>query len=150
IDDSARMLAADADPAQVGLSPNGTALLVTERGSNDIATYPVNADGRLGERHVHPSSGPTPYGFAFTSGGVVVVTEAFGAQKGKAAVSTYLLRDGGIEPASRSVGNGRSEICWAALSSDDRFAFTTNFGDGAVSRYAVGADGHLNLDDATA
>ncbi len=33
---------------------------------------------------------------------------------------------------------------------DDLFAFTTNFADGAVSRYAIDPDGSLRLDDATA
>ena len=36
------------------------------------------------------------------------------------------------------------------MTPDDRFAFTTNFGDGAVSRYAIGAGGTLTLDDAAA
>ncbi len=31
-----------------------------------------------------------------------------------------------------------------------RYAFTTNFADGAVSRYAIGSDGELSLEDATA
>jgi 6-phosphogluconolactonase len=150
IDDSTRMLAADADPAQVGLSPDGTSLLVTERGSNDIASYAVNADGSLADRHVQPSSGPTPYGFAFAGGGALVVTEAFGAQKGKAAASSYVMRDDDIEPASRSIGNGRSEVCWAVVSNDGRYAFTTNFADSGVSRYAIGADGSLTLDDPAA
>ncbi|MDQ3965080.1 MAG: lactonase family protein, partial [Actinomycetota bacterium] len=47
-------------------------------------------------------------------------------------------------------GNGRSEICWAVVTPDDRFAFTTNFADGAVSRFAIAADGSLSLEDATA
>ena len=53
-------------------------------------------------------------------------------------------------PVTASVGNGRSEICWAVVTKDGRFAFTTNFADGAVSRYAIGADGSLTLEDATA
>src|SRR5262249_61429551 len=53
-------------------------------------------------------------------------------------------------PVSRSVRNGRSEICWADVSNDDRYAFTTNFADGAVSRYAIGDDGSLTLEDAVA
>ena len=53
-------------------------------------------------------------------------------------------------PVSGSVGNGRSEICWAVATSDGRYAFTTNFADGAVSRYALGEDGSLSLDDAAA
>src|SRR6185436_15554286 len=44
--------------------------------------------------------------------------------------------------------NGRSEICWAVIK--DRFVFTTNFADGAVSRYAIGMGGELTLEDATA
>jgi hypothetical protein len=36
------------------------------------------------------------------------------------------------------------------ITPDDRFAFTTNFADGAVSRYAIAADGTLALEDATA
>src|SRR3712207_9284142 len=67
-----------------------------------------------------------------------------------AAASSYALVDGSLEPRTPSVGNGRSEICWAVVTPDDRFAFATNFADGAVSRFAIGADGSLSLDDATA
>lgn len=147
---SERPLSADADPAQVGFSPDGATLVVTDRGTDSIVTYPVGEDGLLGASSAHPSSGPTPYGFAFTSGGTLVVTEAFGAQTGKAAASSYLLDNGSVESVTRSAANGRSEICWAVVSKDDRYAFTTNFADGAVSRYAIGADGSIKLDEAVA
>jgi 6-phosphogluconolactonase (cycloisomerase 2 family) len=148
---SARVLSPDADPAQVGFHPDGAALVVTERGTDSIATYPVEADGLLGASRTHPSSGATPYGFAFTSGGgTLVVTEAFGAQTGKAAASSYAVDNGSIAAVTRSAGNGRSEICWAVVSKDDRYAFTTNFADGAVSRYAIQSDGSIRLDDAVA
>jgi 6-phosphogluconolactonase (cycloisomerase 2 family) len=139
-----------ADPAQVGFTPDGSRLVVTDRGGNSIALYAVDAEGRLGTPGVQDSSGPTPYGFAFASNGTLVVTEAFGAQKGKAAASSYRINGGAATPVSRSVGNGRSEICWAVVSNDDRYAFTTNFADGAVSRYAIAADGTLTLEDAVA
>jgi 6-phosphogluconolactonase (cycloisomerase 2 family) len=148
--DSTRMPATDADPAQVGFSPDGTRLVVTERGANAIACYPVDDAGYLGEPRLQPSSGATPYGFAFTPQGALVVTEAFGAQMGKAAASSYMMHGGDMQPVSRSIGNGRSEVCWAAVSNDGRFAFTTNFADGAVSRYAIGADGSLTLEDPVA
>ena len=148
--DATRSLADGSDPAQVGFTPDGSTLVVTERGTNAIAVYPVDDTGRLGEPQVQPSSGPTPYGFAFTRGGTLVVTEAFGAEVGRAAASSYVVSSGSITPVSRSVGNGRSEICWAVISNDDRYAFTTNFADGAVSRYAVGDDGTLTLEDAAA
>ncbi|MGH3066218.1 MAG: lactonase family protein, partial [Gaiellaceae bacterium] len=147
---STRELEDGSDSAQIGFSPDGATLVVTQRGANAIVAYSVDAAGYLGVPRVQPSSGPTPYGFAFTKRGALVVTEAFGAQMGKAAASSYLLSGGRTEPVSRSVANGRSEICWAVITNDDRYAFTTNFADGAVSRYAIGADGSITLEDATA
>jgi 6-phosphogluconolactonase len=147
---SRRDLPGGSDPAQVGFTPDGSTLVVTDRGTDSIALYPVAEDGLLGEPTIQPSSGPTPYGFAFASDGTLLVTEAFGAEKRKAAASSYRVGDATATPVSRSVGNGRSEICWAVVSKDDRYVFTTNFADGAVSRYSIGPDGSLALDDAVA
>ncbi len=109
LDGSRRRLSApDADGAQVSFTPDGTILVVTERGTDAIVTYAVGPDGLLGESQVHPSSGLTPYGFAFTSDGTLVVTEAFGAQAGKAAASSYRI-DGGSVRAPHPVGRQRAE-----------------------------------------
>ena len=143
-------LESNADPAQVAFSPDGSMVVITARGSDSIVTYEVTDDGTFGDFRTIASQGPTPYGFGFTSGGTLVVTEAFRAEKGAAAASSYAIVNGSLEPRTGSVGNGRSEICWAVVTPDDRFAFTTNFADGAVSRYAIGADGSLSLEDATA
>ena len=124
------LASSDADPAQVAFSPDGSMIAITERGTDSIETYEVAADGTFGASHTIPSQGPTPYGFAFTSGGALV--------------------DRSLVPRTSSVGNGRSEICWAVVTPDDRFAFTTNFADGAVSRFAIAADASLSLEDATA
>ena len=150
LEGSTRSLAAGGDPAQVGFSPDGRVLVVTERGTNAIMAFPVDESGQLGEPAMTPSSGPTPYGFAFSRTGVLVVTEAFGARVGKAAASSYMMNGHVPSPVSRSVGNGRSEICWAAVTGDGRYAFTTNFADGAVSRYDIDDGGALRLGDATA
>lgn len=147
---SERVIAANADPAQVSFTPDGSTIVVTERGTDAIETFAVGADGTLGEARSFASSGPTPYGFAITSGGTLIVTEAFRAEKGAAAASSYRIHGGAVAPITASLGNGRSEICWAVITPDDRYAFTTNFADGAVSRYAIGADGSLALEDATA
>jgi 6-phosphogluconolactonase len=138
------------DPAQVAFSPDGSMVVITERATDSIVTYEVTAGGSLGASSQVASEGPTPYGFAFTSGGTLIVTEAFGAQKGAAAASSYAILDGSLVARTSSVGNGRSEICWAVVTPDDRFAFTTNFADGAVSRYAIASDGSLSLEDAMA
>src|SRR6476661_1542526 len=111
------------DGAQVGFTPDGRALVVTERGGDKISSYAVGMDGMLGEPRTIDSLGATPYGFAISPNGTLVVTEAFRAEKGAAAVSSYRVDGDTITPGTPSVGNGRSEICWAVISKDGRFAF---------------------------
>ncbi|GIF76682.1 lactonase family protein [Asanoa siamensis] len=147
---STRPLEAGSDPAQVGFSPDGSTLVVTQRMADAIVSYPVGADGRLGEPRTRSSSGRTPYGFAFTDDGTLLVVEAFGAAEGRAATSSYATAGDEVTPVSASVPNGRSEICWAVVSDDNRYLYTTNFADSGVSRYAIGDDGSLTLDDPAA
>src|SRR5262245_7219025 len=143
-------LAADADPAQIGFAPDGRSLIVTQRGADAIAVLPVRDDGTTGDTTTIMSSGPTPYGFAFASTGTLVVTEAFRAEKGADAASAYTGADGTLVPKTRSLPNMMSEICWAVVTGDDRFAYTTNFAESTVSRFAIGADGSIALEDASA
>ncbi len=104
----------DADPAQISFSPDGRTLVVTERGTNSISTYAVDERGYAEGPETIPSSGATPYGFDFANGSVIV-TEAFGGEIGAAAASSYALAEPGrLAPVSASVGDTRSEVCWAA------------------------------------
>src|SRR3954452_12270235 len=152
IDGSQRTLSAnDADPAQVAFSRDGRALVVTERGTDSISTYAVDERGYAEGPMTIKSSGKTPYGFDFAGDGALVVTEAFGGAVGQAAASSYSFKHPGkLAPVSGSVADSRSEVCWAAVTGDGRFAYVTNFGDGTISSYAVGGDGSLQLIDAVA
>jgi 6-phosphogluconolactonase len=147
---SAPLSSDDADGAQISFSPDGSTLVVTERVTDRISTYAVRADGTVDGPHVTASSGATPYGFDF-AGDVLVITEAFGGAVGAAAASSYRI-DGvpGVTPISASVPNMRSEVCWAVVTEDGRHVYVTNFGDNTISRYAIGADGSIELADAVA
>jgi 6-phosphogluconolactonase (cycloisomerase 2 family) len=152
LDGSMRPLSSEgADPAQVSFSPDGRTLVVTERGSNSISAYAIDEEGYGEGPSTIASSGETPYGFDFTSGGTLVVTEAFGGAKGKAAASSYALTEPGhLSPVSGSIADTRSEVCWAAVTKDGRFVYVTNFGDSTISSYAIGADGSIELAEAVA
>jgi len=145
--DSTRSLSADdSDPAQISFTAGGQALIVTERGTNSISSFTVDHRGYADGPRTIGSSGQTPYGFDFTPDGSLIVTEAFGGKVGAAAASSYSVTGmGDLTPVSCSVGDERSEVCWAAVTRDGRFAFVTNFGDGTVSSYAIGPDGTLTL-----
>jgi 6-phosphogluconolactonase len=129
-----------ADPAQIGFTPDGASLVVTDRASDSLLELPVAG----GDTVSHRSAGATPYGFDFTDDGTLVVTEAFGGAVGAAAASSY---GAGFRPVSASVANTRSEVCWAAVTKNGRYVFVTNFGDGTISSYAIGRDGSLALVD---
>ena len=144
-----QLSASEADGAQVSFTPGGDRLVVTERVTDAISIYAVGADGLLDGPTVLPSSGATPYGFDFRADGVLVVTEAFGGQVGAAAASSYKL-NGSLTPVSPSVKSTRSEVCWAAVSKDGRFAYVTNFGDNTISSYRIGDDGSIELLDPVA
>ncbi|MEP6812910.1 MAG: beta-propeller fold lactonase family protein [Actinomycetota bacterium] len=144
-----RALADGSDPAQIAFTPAGDAVVITDRATNSIVVHLLDEDGLPAESKTYAASGVTPYGFDF-AGDVLVVTEAFGGQIGAAAASSYSLDGGELRPVSPSVGNTRSEVCWAIVSADRRFAWVTNFGDGTISRYAIGSDGSLELADAVA
>src|SRR5437764_14261359 len=81
----------------------------------------------------------------------MIVTEAFGGAVGQAAAAAYALSGSGkLAPVNGSVGDTRSEVCWAVVTDDGRFAYVTNFGDGTISSYAIAGDGALSLREAIA
>jgi 6-phosphogluconolactonase len=135
------------DPAQVAFSPDGRMLLVTDRAADGIHVFAVED----GEIETFPSRGATPYGFAFTPNGTLVVTEAAGAEIGKASASSYTLAGPAkLNPVSGAVASTRSEVCWAVVGKDGRFAYVTNFGDGTISTYEIAPDGSISLHDPVA
>jgi 6-phosphogluconolactonase len=139
------------DPAQVAFGPDGRTLVVTDRASDSIHVFALDANGRVHERATHASRGATPYGFDFRADGTLFVSEAAGAQIGKASASSYELGGGSeLRALAGPVGNTRSEVCWAVVSADGRYAFVTNFGDGTVSTYSIADDGSIELRSAVA
>ncbi len=140
-----------ADPAQISFSRDGRTLAVTERGTDSISTFAVDDRGYAEGPTTIKASGKTPYGFDFTKDGAMIVTEAFGGEIGAAAAASYSLTEPGrIAPVSGSVRDTRSEVCWAVVSHDGRFAYVTNFGDGTVSSFTIADNGGLELRDPVA
>lgn len=129
-------------PAEIAFSPDGKTLAVTEKGSNLIDTYAV-ADGLPAAAVTHPSSGPTPYGFAFAPQGTLVVSEAFGGQPLASALSSYKANLRNFKLVSGSVPTTQTAACWVAISHDGDFAYTTNAGSGTVSSYQIASNGAL-------
>ena len=139
-------MAGGTGPAQVGLSPSGDALIVTEKATNSLLTYWVAPDGSLSQVTVTASEGQTPFGFDFAPDGTLVVSEAFGGMDAMSAVSSYTI--GSVEPmvVSSSVPSAQTAACWL-LVANGAFAYTTNTASNTISGYTLGEDGSLTLFD---
>src|SRR5215217_2422062 len=65
-----------AQPAQVSFSPDGTQLIVTEKGTRLLDIFDVLANGQTGGPFPQLSRGFTPFGFAFGPSNSVIISEA--------------------------------------------------------------------------
>ena len=129
--------------AQISFNSDGTSLVVTEKSTNLLDTYPV-VGGVASAATTHASAGATPFGFAFDRHNHAIVSEASGS------VSSYLVDGSGFSVISPAVVNTQVAACWIAISKNGKFAYTTNAGSGSISSYKIADDGSLTLLNATA
>jgi 6-phosphogluconolactonase len=144
IADSTRALSvANAAPAQVGFSPDGATLVVTERATQSLASFAVDEQGLAGEAVITPSSGMTPFGFEFADDDTLVVAEAFGGAPGASAASSYQLEDGVPVLVSGSVPTLQTSACWLAISRKRNYAYTANTAGDSITGFTLAVDGTL-------
>lgn len=135
---------ANTGPAQIGFSPDGNVLVVTEKATNNIDTYVVGVDGLASGPDVFTSEGATPFGFAFGKRNRLFVSEAAGS------VSSYMVySDGDLEVISAAVPTNQFAACWVVVTKSGRYAYTTNAGSGSVSGYGINKEGRIVLLDST-
>jgi 6-phosphogluconolactonase (cycloisomerase 2 family) len=169
--------------ADIGFAPNGKWLFVTMRylplttGTNGqnglIDRFRVNSDGSVGKAIRQTAATPTPFGFRFTSSGIMVDASAgvvktvnnappplTDGTQANGTVQTYKVHGGTLVPISNAASGGRA-ACWIALSNNNKYAFATNTlsataahplpgapigtGQSGLSRYSVSASGQLTL-----
>ena len=134
-----------AGTGQVGYTPDGRHLVVTDKHSTDaIQTFSVSPFGDLGTAPVTTASQtPVPFAFNFDRAGRLVVAEALNSN-----VSTYTVNADGTLTSIGTVSDGGTALCW--ISSSNGFYYGSNAGTGTVSSFTVGAGGVPVLDQATA
>ncbi|MDQ8202663.1 beta-propeller fold lactonase family protein [Pelagicoccus sp. SDUM812003] len=135
--------------AQIGFSPNGRELVVTEKATNLISVFSVCHNGYADPAPISTESAhPTPFGFTFRRDGLLLVTEAAGGAQDAGAVSSYRIkRDDELYEVDPAVAATESATCWIALHPNQRFAYTTNTASNSISGYSVRGYGKLALLD---
>src|SRR5437879_8087922 len=126
-------------PADVQFSPDGSRLVVTEKNTNLLDVYAVDANGVASGPTTTASAGGTPFGFAFGLRNDLFVSEAAGS------ASSYVLDASGT-PAlvSGPVATHRGAPCWAGVTADGRLGCTGSRA-ASVPAFALAPGGAIRL-----
>ena len=125
-------------------NPDGTPkfVLANERDPDGLVIFPVGEDGTLGAPSFQDAGGVAPFYIAFLHNRPNTFINGIAA--GNGLVVSSINADGQIGigplvPIDTSAGKP-SELCWLAISQDDRSVFATSFGYSNVSSYHVDGD----------
>ena len=108
-----------------------------------LVIFPVGGDGALGLPSFHDAGGAAPFYIAFLHGRPNMFINGIAA--GNGVVMGKIDADGKISigplvPIDTTAGKP-SELCWLAISPDDRSVFATNFGYSDISSYHINGSG---------
>ncbi len=130
-------------PAQVAFNKSGTVLLITEKATNTLTTFVVQADGMPAASPLkRPSAIPTPFGFEFGDRDYVFITEANSGGQGVTASYRVNRETGEVSSLVDLIDQGDA-TCWTVLSSDQTVGYSVNTGSDSVSLYRINFDGTL-------
>jgi 6-phosphogluconolactonase (cycloisomerase 2 family) len=141
---STRSLSQPADAGQVSFTPDGNRLVVTQKDTNTVDVFNVDRSGRTSAPVANPSTGATPFGFAFDKYEHLVVSNAGGGVVNGSSVTSYRISSSGeLHVLDGPAPTDQSAACWVIISPDGQYAYTTNAGSNTVSGFKVDRDGDL-------
>lgn len=129
----------------IRFADDGTKLLISVSGTNEILVFEVANNGVAGPPNANMSAGGAPFGIRFGRNGIAVVSEAAGSASSYSFNSMDML-----EVISGAVPDTQQASCWISLDRSDRYAYVSNTGSGTISSYQIGGGGDLNLVKAVA
>jgi 6-phosphogluconolactonase (cycloisomerase 2 family) len=104
-----------------------------------IVVFPVGGDGGLGEPSLYDAKGASPFYIAFLHNRPDTFIVGFAVSDGLAMGridADGKINVGPLVKIDTSAGLP-SELCWLAVSPDDRLVFTTNFGYSSISSFRI-------------
>lgn len=138
------------DAPQVSITPDGNWVVVTEKATNIIGTFRIKNNGSIYPGTFSNAAAPTPFGFDF-SRGYMIVSNAVGGAAGAGSASSHKVKnDGSVVSVNGAVANQQGAPCWVATTKYGRYAYVANTASNTVSSYYVSPFGRLYLIHAAA
>jgi 6-phosphogluconolactonase len=138
--------ASQTSPSQVGWSPNGQLLLVTEKDTNMVDAITINpATNSPATFTALPAAGRTPFGFAFRGEHHLFSAEANAGVANGGTVTNYGVRQNTLETVQGSLPTGQSSTCWIVTSGAKPFVYVSNTGSNSITGFQVKNGGELDI-----
>src|SRR5215510_12773407 len=131
----------DGSPILWVQQPDGTFKVIASNAPDPdgLVVFPINKDGTLGQGSFQDGKAGSPFYIAFLHGRPDTFVLGYAVGDG-CALGTIdgegMIDVGPLVKIDTSPGLP-SELCWLAVSSDDRFVFATHFGYSYISSYRV-------------
>ena len=152
ISNSTRFLTTNnSEGASLAFSPNGQFLVVTERATNNIDVFQVQADGTLSPIAVNTDSEPGTFSATFAPSGALLISETGPAGGSDAStISSYaILANGTLSPISAGVATLGNANCWNAATPNGLWVYVSNAASSTISGFHIGKNGSLTPIGAT-
>jgi 6-phosphogluconolactonase (cycloisomerase 2 family) len=125
-------------PAQIGITDDGSQLLVSTKNHGLVDAFALGSNGRPAAIPVSTQTGPVPFPFVFDRRGRLVLADASGS------ANTYrVLPSGALTPSGTAAANGQQATCW--ITEARGYFYATNTGSNTITGYAEALDGQLSL-----
>jgi 6-phosphogluconolactonase (cycloisomerase 2 family) len=125
-------------PSQIGITPDASHVLVTDKENGVVDAFALRSDGRPAFAPLTTATGPVPFAFEFDALGRVVLADASGS------ANTYrVLSSGALSPTGAPVPTGQAATCWVVRARG--YFYATNTASDTITGYAEAPDGQLEL-----
>ena len=133
-----RSLAPSTNYSQIGISPNGKWLVVSNESGNLLLAYALNGDTLAKDPLTIETSGSGPSAFAFDRHNNLIVAESMSG-----TVSSYSLSGDGIKVITAALPIEQKMPRWIVCNGS--FAYTSAMSSGAFPAISIADDGQLTL-----
>jgi 6-phosphogluconolactonase len=117
---------------QISFVQNGSVLVVTEKGSNEIDTFVVTAGVAAPGVFTSAGTAMAPYGFGVSGNGLIVVSQATATT----GASSYSISATGVVTTDTAfVADGQLAACWVTIVNDTAYALNAH--NATISAYTI-------------
>ena len=131
--------------ASLSFSPDGQFLLVTERVTNNLDAFHIEADGTLSPIIVNANPAPGTFTVNYAPNNFAIVSETGPATGNNAsAISSYKVNaNGTLTAVTQSLPTFASGNCWNAITPDGTKVYVSNSGSNNISGFNISKNGKL-------